>query len=150
VKWDEEGLHVFSVRPVTVQLQVHDARKPSDPTTRIRIRRGDGVEAADVQSFGVVGGGGRRIWKFLLPRYQVLFDVEHDFGEKVLSSARDPRFGDKATILECIRVVVQEVDYGIEDFLWEGRVRHRGSQHVRFGAGFVAAIRSPGTSTNRK
>ena len=47
-------------------------------------------------------------------------------GEEVLSGTRDPRFGDEAALLKCLWIVVQKVDYLMEDFRWEIRIRHRG------------------------
>ena len=53
---------------------------------------------------------------------------EVDIGEEVLSSAWDPRFGDKAGISERLRLAMKEIDNGIEGLRWEIRfgVRHRG------------------------
>jgi hypothetical protein len=50
--------------------------------------------------------------------------MEPDICEKVLSGARDPRFGDKAAILERPRHVVEKVDDVIQYLGWE--IRHRG------------------------
>jgi hypothetical protein len=53
--------------------------------------------------------------------------VERDIGEKVFSGARDPSFGDEATVPERVLCVVYVVDDVIQEFCWEVGVRHRGS-----------------------
>ena len=75
-------------------------REKPNPTIRIRIRRRNKAETTDVQCIGVMGRGGRRIRKYLLPRLQVCCGVELNVGEKVLSGATDSRFGDDTTLLE--------------------------------------------------
>ena len=62
------------------------------------------------QESGVTHGRGGRVWKQGFPRLQVLRRAERDVGEKVPPSARDPRFGDEATRLECISYVVKKVN----------------------------------------
>jgi hypothetical protein len=54
-----------------------------------------------------------------LPQFEVFWRREIDIGEKMLSGARNPWFGDDATILERLWFVMQEVDDVIEDFWWE-------------------------------
>ena len=39
--------------------------------------------------------------------------------QKVLSGTRNPRFRDEATLFECFRFVVKEVDDMVGDFWWE-------------------------------
>ena len=54
--------------------------------------------------------------------------MEPDLGEKVLSGAWDPRFGDETTLLEHGWVVVQEVNNVVEEFWREIWIRHRSSR----------------------
>jgi len=126
VEWDERDPRLVGVCVASVQFQPHDARKTSDPTTCFRIRRCDGVWVFDCQGFCVMARRGWRIRKRLLPRLEVCFDVERDTGEKVLSGSRDPGFRDEATPLEHVRVVVEKVDYAIENFWREVSIGHSG------------------------
>ena len=52
----------------------------------------------------------------------MVLSLEPDVGEKVLSGTRDPRFGDEATPLESLWLVVEEVDDVVEDLWREVRI----------------------------
>ena len=80
----------------------------------------------------------------------MFFRTELDLCEKVISGARDPRFGNKTTSLECVRVVVQKVGDVVEDFWWEAWIRHRGGdQGAHPGAGLVLFSVRPTNATRR-
>ena len=81
---------------------------------------------------GRIGG----IRKSVLPCLEILEIPERDLGEKVLSGARSPRFGNEAALFEGFWLVVKEVDNAVPEFRWEARVRHRG-----FGQGERATFR---------
>ena len=59
--------------------------------------------------------------KCLLPRLQIGCRTKRDLRKKVPSGARDPRFGGEATLLECVLIVVQEVEDIVKDFWREVR-----------------------------
>lgn len=60
------------------------------------------------------------------PCLEISVIPERDLGEKVLSGARSPRFGDEAALFEGFWLVMKEVDNAVPQFRWEARVRHRG------------------------
>ena len=87
-------------------LEAHNARKGRDPTALFCIRGRDIRGEPNGQSLGMVGGRGGGVWKCRFPRLEVLRVAEQDVGEKVLSSARNPRFGNEAAVLERVGRVV--------------------------------------------
>ena len=76
--------------------------------------------------------------KSFLPLLEINRVSEGDLAKEVLLGARNPRFRDEATLFECFRLVVKEVDDIVGDFWWETWIRHCGSGQEAdhpFGAG---------------
>ena len=100
--------------PDTIRyFQSHNVRKRPNPTSLFRIRSSDIFNGSKDQRMGVICRRVGRSWEGLLPRVDVGGMLELYPAEKVSSSARNPRFGNKAALLECLWFVVQEVDNGI-------------------------------------
>ena len=74
--------------------------KVLDLTTLFRIRGCDGLRDSDKQRLGETHGRGGGIRKGSFPSSQLLGGSKRDMGENVLSSGRDPRFGNEATAFE--------------------------------------------------
>ena len=106
-------------RRLAVHVQVHSARKGPNPAALVRVRRRDDLRAPNHQGVRVVRRGIGGIQEGFLPRFEVFWGREIDIGEKMLSDARDPWFGDDAAIPQRLWFVMQEVDDVIEDFWWE-------------------------------
>ena len=69
-----------------------------------------------------------RIRESFLPLLEIIGIAEGDLAKKVLSGTRNPRFRDEATLFECFRFVVKEIDDIVGDFWWETWmiwIRHR-------------------------
>ena len=83
------------------------------------------------RGFCLRSGSGVR--KNLIPLLEHRKTIDHDIFEKVFSSARDKLTGGKTTALQCLSVVVQEVD-DIIDCL--GRENKRRRHDVRRRGGW--------------
>ena len=67
---------------------------------------------------------GRIGWllEHFLPSLEIAWGPKLDDDEEVFSGARDPRFGDEATLLQNFYIVVEEVNDAVENF-WGTTVR---------------------------
>ena len=74
--------------------------KVQDPTTPFPICECDGLRNSDKQRLGETHGRGGGMRKGSFPSSQLLGGSKRDMGENVLSSGRDPRFGNEATAFE--------------------------------------------------
>ena len=72
------------------------------------------------------------IGESLLPRLEFAGSIERDDEKKVFSGARNPRFRDKTTPLQCLRFVVEEVNDVVE-YLWRKTRQHRGFSRGTIG-----------------
>jgi hypothetical protein len=97
-------IHSFPNDSHTIQAAIFNG---DHPATCARICGGDERNAMNGETTRVVSGRGGRIWKPLLPQFDVGFPgVEFDVSEEVLSRQTNPGFGDEATRFERRRFVV--------------------------------------------
>ena len=84
MEWDEGGLIISPAE--APQAQVGDIAKGVDPTARIHIRGSDGRKTENGEVASVMSGRVGRIWKGLLPKFNVGFlETKFDASEKVFS-----------------------------------------------------------------
>ena len=106
------------------QFQFHNVAERPNPTISFRDHGNDGPLGANGQRASVMRRRISGVLESLLPCLETSEIPEHDFAKQVFSSARNPRFGDKATPLERFGLVSKEVDDVVGDFWWETWIRH--------------------------
>ena len=96
--------------------QPYDVGKCLNPTTLFYNCSEEDFWITDDQRAGIVCRRVGGVRESLFPGLEVNGGTEGDFGEKVFSDARNPRFRDATTALESPWFAAQEVDDVVGDF----------------------------------